>query len=344
MSNQVIVEDKAARFLQSQEKIQAPYELDPELCLYCPQDNMDSLSHPRIADWIEFVTERYMPPLPEGGRKVLLMMPCTATKPYPFSTEHRAINRRLYDEGFRPVARQPLAQELCARLGPDDPQELLDVSILSDGKGTYIHRAVISEPMALVPYETITGYEGKPSPCHAYDDPGLFEKRGNAVSPWREDSTAVQVGPSKWAWGDNEKRAYVEMHNEMARLLAKAMERIGGLYDARISWVAPGLTHRSFVLERAARKAHGVPAFKKVAGENLAFTGANDLLPEHLKITCLPLAADCTDAIERLAKRLGTTPDRVGSHWSRGGANATPLALPELLDVLVENILEKEDA
>ncbi|MDY6860604.1 MAG: DUF5591 domain-containing protein [Pseudomonadota bacterium] len=342
MSNKVIVEDKADRFHQSQEKIQPPYALDPELCLYSPQDNLESLTHPRIADWIAFVTERYMPELPQEGRKVLLMLPCTATKPYPFSSEHQAINRRLYDEGFRPIARQPLAQELCARLGPGDPQELMDVSILSDGKGTYIHRAVISEPMALVPYETITGYEGKPSPSHAYDDPGLFEKRGNAVSPWRVDSTAQQVGPGKWVWGANEKRAYVEMHNIMATLLARVMERIGGLYDARISWVAPGLTHRSFVLEKAARKDHGVTASKLCGTERLAFVGANDLLPPELRITCLPETADCTDAIERLARRLGTTPDRVGGAWSRGGANATPLALPELLDVLITRIHQPE--
>jgi hypothetical protein len=343
MSSKVIIEDKAERFHQSKEKIQAPYALDPELCLYSPQDNVDSLKHPRISDWIDFVTERYTPDLPTDGRNILLMLPCTATKPYPFSSEHQAINKRLYDEGFRPIGRHPLAQELCARLGPDDPQELLDMSILSDGKGTYIHRAVISEPMALVPYETITGYEGKPSPSHAYDDPGLFEKRGNAVSPWRTDSTAHQVSESKWAWGPNEKRAYVEMHNIMAELLAKVMLRIGGLYDTRISWVAPGLTHRSFVLEREARKDNGVAASKLCGTQRLPFVGANDLLPPELRITCLPSTDDCTDAIARLATRLGTTPNRVGGAWSRGGANATPLALPELLDVLIARIQEKEE-
>ena len=41
---------------------------------------MVSPRHPRIANWIEFGSERHMPPLPEGGRKRLLMMTCTATR------------------------------------------------------------------------------------------------------------------------------------------------------------------------------------------------------------------------------------------------------------------------
>ena len=53
---------------------------------------------------------------------------------------------------------------------------------------TTIASALISEPLALVPYEHIANYEGRPSPACAYDDPGLFENRGNAVSPWRSDS------------------------------------------------------------------------------------------------------------------------------------------------------------
>ncbi len=78
------------------------------------------------------------------------------------------------------------------------------------------------------------------SPAVAYDDPGLFENRGNAVSPWRADSTAVQVSDTRWKWGDNEKRAYVTMHNVMAEAVAKTIARLGDVYTDRISWVAPG--------------------------------------------------------------------------------------------------------
>lgn len=336
--NIVTVVDRAQRVKESALKIQSPFTLDETLCLYSPQDNVDSLAHPRIADWIEFVTERYMPVLPNAERRVLLLMPCTKTKPYPFSSEHKSINQRLLDTGFKPLERADLPQELQARLEKQYDQGVLNLSMLSNGKDTIIHRMVISEPMALVPYEHIATYEGRPSPATAYDDPGLFENRGNAVSPWRKDSTAEQVSATRWRWGDQEKLGYVAMHNAMAEALAKAIKRIGHLYTDRIAWVAPGLTHRSFVLARNERAAHKVPAFRRIAGANHALLGTNDLLPPELHIECLPSAEDCKDAIIRLAKRLNTDVSRVGGTYSRGGVNATPLALPELLDTLVARL------
>ena len=75
-----------------------------------------------------------------------------------------------------------------ARLEPEFSQDVLNLAPLMNDAGTLIHRMVISEPMSVVPYEHIVSYNGLPSPATAYDDPGLFEKRGNAVSPWRDDS------------------------------------------------------------------------------------------------------------------------------------------------------------
>ena len=40
------------------------------------------------------------------------------------------------------------------------------------------------------------------------------------------------------------------MHNAMAEALAHVVDRIGNRYTDIISWVAPGLTHRSFVIGR----------------------------------------------------------------------------------------------
>lgn len=334
----VTVADKARRIEESRRKIQEPCEVDPTLCLYSPQDNVDSLSHPRVKRFMDHVTEVWRPDLPKADRRILLLLPCTKTKPYPFSSEHKRINQRLLAEGFAPIGRAPLPQQLLARLEPEYPQGVLDLSVLSDGHGTIIHRAVISEPLAVVPYEMIMRFGDEVSPAVAYDDPGLFENRGNAVSPWRADSTAVQVSDTRWKWGDNEKRAYVTMHNVMAEAVAKTIARLGDVYTDRISWVAPGLTHRSFVLGHDERAAHGVVASRQVAGERLRLQGANDFLPPALKITCLPTTDQCQDAIRRLARRLGTTPNRVGGVYSRGGADATPLALPELLDVLVAAI------
>ncbi len=72
--------------------------------------------------------------------------------------------------------------------------------------------------------------------------------------------------------------------------------------------------------------------------KRLELTGANDHLPTERKIACLPLPDDCKDAIERLSRRLAIDTPRATAIYARGGANATPLALPELLDVLVRRL------
>jgi hypothetical protein len=336
--NTVTVNDRAQRVLESARKIQAPFVLDESLCLYSPQDNVDALQHPRIADWIKFVTQDYAPELPKSRRRILLLMPCTKTKPYPFSSEHKLINQRLLDEGFRPIQRDYLPQELQAQLEYQYSQDVLNLAPMTNDNGVLIHKAVISEPMAYVPYENIARYHGKPSPATAYDDPGLFEKRGNAVSPWRADSTAIPLSSTRWKWGPEELRNYVVMHNAMADILAKVLRRVGSLYTDRIAWVAPGLTHRSFVVANNERADNNIVSSRKVGPERLALTGANDLLTDDLKIECLPTPEHCQDAIQRLAKRLGVPTSRVGGTYSRGGADATPLALPELLDVLIQRI------
>ncbi|RVT90083.1 hypothetical protein EOD42_23935 [Rhodovarius crocodyli] len=326
----VSVEDRARRIEESKAKIRAPFALDESLCLYSPQDNLDSLRHPRIRDWFAFTHERWRPELPPARRRILLMLPCTKTKPYVLSTEHQRINAALLGTGFAPT-------------GAPDPrlpeEAVFNLSTLAHPSGVVVHRAVISEPLGFVPYEHLLDYDVGPSPAHAYDDPGLFEGRGNAVSPWRADSTAERVGATKWRWGANEKRAYVEMHNAMAQAVADTLRRFPGLFDARIAWVAPGLTHRSFVVGRAERAAHGVVAYRRAGEERLALTGVNDLLPPELAIDCLPSREACDAALPRLAERLGLSVKQAVGPFGRGGGDATPLALPELLEGLLAEIL-----
>jgi hypothetical protein len=336
----VSVQDRSKRLRESALKIERPFQLDESLCLYSPQDNVESLAHPRIAEWLDFIQHDYRPALPEAERRVLLLMPCTKTKPYPFSTEHLAINQRLLDEGYRPSSRCALPIELQARLEPPFATEVLNLSPWVDARGTMLHRMVISEPMAVVPYEHITEFRGKPSAAVAYDDPGLFESRGNAVSPWRADSTAVQISATRWKWGDEERRNYVTMHNEMARILGNFVARIGHHYHEVIAWVAPGLTHRSFVLARDERALHHVATSRKVASQRLQLIGANDHLPIERRIACLPTPEDCRAAIEQLAARLAIDIARATAVYARGGANATPLALPELLDILIRRLAQ----
>ena len=334
----VTVDNRSKRVLESTLKIEKPFQLDETLCLYSPQDNVDSLTHPRIAEWLDFIQNDYEPELPEAEHRVLLFMPCTKTKPYPFSSEHMAINQRLLDEGYRPVRPNYLPQELLARLDPQFSPDVLNLSPLADGQGTVVHRMVISEPMAVVPYEHIVEFDGKPSPAVAYDDPGLFENRGNAVSPWRPDSTAVRMSATRWKWGDEERRQYVTMHNEMARILANVVARIAPNYTDVISWVAPGLTHRSFVIGRDERPFHHVATSRMVGGKRIELIGANDHLSPKYRIDCLPLSDDCKLAIERLSRRLNISIPKATAIYARGGDNATPLALPELLDVLVQRL------
>jgi hypothetical protein len=337
----VTVADRARRIVESKQKIEPPFLLDETLCLYSPQDNVDALAHPRIAGWLRFIRESYAPRLPKGRRRVLLLMPCTKTKPYPFSSEHKHINQRLIDEGFRPAGSKRLPSALRTRLEPQFSPDVLNLSPLVGDDGTVLHRVVISEPMALVPYECIVEYAGKPSPAIAYDDPGLFENRGNAVSPWRPDSTAIALSPTRWQWGDEERRHYVLMHNAMAEAMAATIVRIGRHYTDIVAWVAPGLTHRSFILSQGERAANNVRSSRRVGTAQHALIGANDRLPPDLQIECLPTPQHCADAIVRLARRLGTSVDHAKGVYSRGGANATPLALPELLDVLVARLTGK---
>jgi hypothetical protein len=317
----VSVEDRSRRLLESAQKIEQPFQLDETLCLYSPQDNVDALTHPRIAEWLDFIRNDYEPELPEAERRVLLFMPCTKTKPYPFSSEHLAINQRLIEEGCRPSGRSYLPQQLQARLEPPFSTEVLNLSPMVDDRGTVLHRMVISEPMAVVPYEHIAEYRGKASPAVAYDDPGLFENRGNAVSPWRADSTAVRMSPTRWKWGDEERRQYVAMHNAMARIMAEVVARIGHHYTDIISWVAPGLTHRSFVLARDERALHRVATSRKVGAKRIELIGANDHLPLELRIACLPTPDDCRNAIARLSRRLNVDLSRATAIYARGGAN-----------------------
>ncbi len=333
----VTVENRAQRLRESAQKYRPPFALDPELALYCPQDNVDSLRHPRITAWFDFILKDYQPALPPAARRVLLLLPCTATKPYILSTEHRRINAALLAAGFRATApADPLLRPLRAE---DEPEELFSLAPLLHPAGVVIHRAVISEPLGLVPYEHMLAYPGGVSPAVLYDDPGLFEERGNAVSPWRADCTATRISATKWKWGANEKRAYVGMHNAMSDVVARALTRLGGGYTQRISWVAPGLTHRSFVIAREERAAHGIAATKQAGAERLALIGANDLLPPALRITALPTRAQCNAALLRLAARMGITPREAAGPFGRGGGGATPLALPELLEDLLAEIL-----
>ena len=342
LSNLIMVTttNRKLRILESRKKICSPARLDDELCFYSPQENVEALKHPRVRRWLQFVSREYTPKVDKELHTILLLLPCTKTKPYLLSPEHLRINAALIAAGFRPLKGESLAEKFSAHLPSEFSPDVLSLAPLRKGN-TIIHRAVMSEPLGFVPYEFVFSFGKHQSPACSYDDPGLFEGRGNAVSPWRKDFTGISVSSNKWRWGNGERRAYVTMHNEMSKALAEVVGRLKPYYSEVVAWVAPGLTHRSFILDREHRSANRVAASRRVGEENLPLIGANDLLAPDARIECLPTLEQCETARRRLAKRLHRPIAAVGGYYSRGGGDATPLALPELLKFLTTRLKRK---
>jgi hypothetical protein len=138
---------------------------------------------------------------------------------------------------------------------------------------------VVSEPLALVPYEVLYGRNGAPSPATAYDDPGLFEWRGTSVAPWRPDCTAVAHGDGTWSWGPAEHAAYAHAHNHLAAIMAEALNRVAPAYRAIVAWLPAGLTHRSFVGDDALRRSEGLPHSPPGPAGPVPLVGVGDLAP-----------------------------------------------------------------
>jgi hypothetical protein len=136
---------------------------------------------------------------------------------------------------------------------------------------------VVSEPFGLVPYEAVYRWRGRLSPCSRYDDPGMFEHRGLACT-WRADCTAVRSGAT-WRWGDRERAAYVTVHNRLAELMAEALTRWRASYIAVLAYVAPGLTHRSFLGDASERRTAGLPTARRAGGRLLPLRGVGELQP-----------------------------------------------------------------
>lgn len=341
--------DRDARLADSEAKIRAPFRLDPSMRFYSPQENRDALSHPTVAAWLDYVTDRWEPSVPgpgPGGRRLALLLPCTKYKPYPTSREHRAVNGALLDAGWAPHpqgaadARPP--DELLAVLDDGEPAALLDARPLHRD-GVTLDRFVISEPLAIVPYEHVFTWGDAQSPATSYDDPGLFESRGSSVSPHRQDSTAVQRRDGTWRWGPNERDAFVDVHDVLVDALTTALRRLAPLYAAIVGWASPGLTHRSFLADEAFRRAEGMPMTRRGASGPRRLTGVNDGEPGLVELR--PTADDLAAASSALADRLAAEgrPSGAGSVravMARGDGADTPLGLPEALQLLVARLDE----
>ena len=329
--------DKSDRFADSASKIKAPFNVDPTMLFYSPQENVDAFEHPRIASYLEWIAEEWEPP--PGGPRIAVIIPCTKSKPYPTSLEHRGINGALMASGWTPDGRGEPPTELYKVLEgtdpghPDNDRRLLDVGTMTRD-GVSLDRIVISEPLALVPYTHVYEWNGGQSPATSYDDPGLFESRGTSVSPWRDDHTATPTASGRWRWGPAERSAYVRAHNTLAGVICRTLSRVGSRYRAIGAWTSPGLTHRSFLMDRSQRKAEGLPLSRNGSDGPEPLRGVCDQTPGIVEI--LPTTEQMAQARTDLAARLGRegrncSPAAVRGLYARGDGHDTPLGLPEML-------------
>ncbi len=326
------------RLADSARKIRDPFELDPTLRFYSPQENLDGLEHPRVAPWHDWIKGDWQPPAADDEKaRIALMIPCTKYKPYSTSREHRAINGALLAAGWEPAGESTYPEGLVAVLDEGESRDLLhDGPLRRDG--VYIDRFVMSEPLGLVPYANIYYWDGGQSPATSYDDPGLFESRGTSVSPERDDCTAEQLPNGKWKWGPCERDAYVETHNRLADVIGIGLTRIAPRYRAMGAWVSPGLTHRSFLADSELRKAEGLPLRRTGVNGMVTLRGVLDDHPGLVEV--MPTQRQLEAARVALAKRLEkegrpATESAVRGIYARGDGNDTPLGLPESLEFLV---------
>jgi len=318
----------------SKKKVIPPFALDESLTFYCPQENLEAFTNPIVADWHSFMSDSYKPLTPDG-RQVMLILPCTKDKPYTMSREHLAINRHLLRSGFEPAMAAHIPEGLEGHLPKGHDRTALNNGLLVRGD-LWLHRFVISEPMGLVPYELVYYHQDEMSPVSRYDDPGLFEHRPNTVCPWRADCSAVQKG-SHLRWGENEKLAYVQVHNRLVELMARILKRLAPGYTRILAYVSPGLTHRSFLSSSEEKKGSGIRMVRRIGGRAYPLEGVNDLCPGL--VTIVP----SKEELEGISKAVGarllqedplTSRSGARGYFSRGGGGATPLALPEALQVL----------
>ena len=327
------------RFHESSIKIREPFIIDPSLCIYSPQENVDSLEHPKIRSWMKFIKNDWEPsPTPKGFKRLALIIPCTKYKPYLTSREHKAINSSLLRDGWEPAGNSDAPSELEKFIEDgDDPRIFHEGSLKK--RNLILDRIVISEPLGLVPYQFVYYWKGKQSPATSYDDPGLFESRGTSISPYREDCTATKVSGGKWRWGSSERSSYVHMHNYLVEVIAYSLKRVSNNYHCIGAWVSPGLTHRSFLADQKRRKEEGIPQARKIEGGSKKLYGVLDIEPEMLRI--MPTIEQLKMSQQKLEKRLknegrNSSPRTVRSIYARGDGNDTPLGLKEALEFLLK--------
>lgn len=329
------------RLQDSRSKIHAPFRLDDSLRFYSPQENVAAFDHPRVRAWHAWVEREWEPPTgAPGTSRIALVIPCTKHKPYAVSREHRGINGALLSAAWEPTEASGAPAGLVAALDPGESPHLLNERPLRKGD-VYLDRIVVSEPLGLVPYTEIYRWRGEQSPACSYDDPGLFEGRGTAVSPWLPGCTAEPVGDGRWRWGPAERDAFVDAHDRLRVIIGSTLTRVRPRYGSIVAWVSPGLTHRSFLADDAQRRAEHLPRSKVGLIGTRRLRGVLDDHPGL--VTVLPTFAQLQEARGALRDRLareGRPSSEAAARgiYARGDGHDTPLGLPESLEHLVAHL------
>lgn len=313
-----------------------PYTTDPALTFYCPQENVAAFDEPRIrALWDEMRLNYAPPALADAATTSLLLLPCTKIKPYLLSDEHRHVNRYLIETlGFAPVGESDAPADIYAALPAGFPPEVLHNGLLRKGD-RLIHRMVISEPMGIVPYEYVYHWRDTLSIVSRYDDPGLFEHRGTAGCPWRADSTVTPLENNRYRWGLNEYAAYTEAHNRLTEQMTAVLRRLRPFYRSIFAYVAPEITHRSFINDAVAKAEEGMKT--RITPDQAPLSGVNDHQPGLVRV--IPDSAAMKQLQADIQQNNPTlSAQAVQKLFTLAGGEAAALILPETLAVLGEHI------
>jgi len=115
------------------------------------------------------------------------------------------------------------------------------------------------------------------------------------------------------------------------------LDRLGDAYVARLAYVSPKLTHRSFMTSVEEKRRAGLALSRRTSKGMLRLEGVNDLRSGLVRT--IPDDSEIETVLERLAKRFPQrTPRQIKGYFATGGGGVTPLILPETLDVLGQHL------
>ena len=119
---------------------------------------------------------------------------------------------------------------------------------------------------------------------------------------WRADCESKVDASGKARWGEAERDAFVAVHNRLVALIARVIERWRSAYLAILAYVAPGLTHRSFLGGPEERRVAGLPGSRRVAARRLRLDSVEQRLPGAVRL--VPAAGELRQLRARHGGRL----------------------------------------